>query len=69
MSRKKYKYYFMASGLIAAMFAYFIFSLPDGKLHVFFLDVGQGDAALVRTPSGGFILIDGGPDAVLRAYA
>ncbi len=35
--------------------------LPDGKLHVAFLDVGQGDAALVRTPAGHRVLVDGGP--------
>jgi competence protein ComEC len=33
-----------------------------GRLVVDFLDVGQGDAALIRTPSGQIILIDGGPD-------
>jgi competence protein ComEC len=36
---------------------------PDGKLHVSFLDVGQGDAMLIQTPSGQNILIDGGPDS------
>ena len=30
-------------------------------LTVHFLDVGQGDAALLRTPAGRWILIDGGP--------
>ncbi|HWA16327.1 MAG TPA: ComEC/Rec2 family competence protein, partial [Gemmatimonadales bacterium] len=30
-------------------------------LTVYFLDVGQGDAAAVRTPLGHWILIDGGP--------
>jgi len=32
----------------------------DGRLHVTFLDVGQGDAALVRTPHGASVLIDAG---------
>jgi beta-lactamase superfamily II metal-dependent hydrolase len=37
------------------------FSLPDGKLHLVFCNVGQGDAVLL---SKGFsqMLIDGGPD-------
>lgn len=33
---------------------------PDGKLHVDFLDVGQGDAALLTMPDGTTLLIDGG---------
>lgn len=36
--------------------------LPDGKLHVNVLDVGQGDAILITTPSSQRILLDGGPD-------
>jgi len=36
-------------------------SLPDGKLHVVFFDVGEGDAIFVQTPRGQQILIDGGP--------
>lgn len=40
--------------------------LPDpNQLKVYFLDVGQGDSALIRTPSGNDILIDGGPDATV----
>jgi competence protein ComEC len=35
---------------------------PDGRLHVTFLDVGQGDAIFVETPGGVQMLIDGGPE-------
>ena len=37
-------------------------TMPDDKLHVSFLDVGQGDAILIQTPGHQNILIDGGPD-------
>jgi len=37
-------------------------SLPDGKLHVVFFDVGQGDAIFIQSPTGQQVLIDGGPD-------
>lgn len=40
----------------------FLFFLPDGKLHIFFCDVGQGDAAYIRAPNNQDMLIDGGPD-------
>lgn len=37
-----------------------VLSLPDGKLHITFLDVGTSDAILIETPSGDTILINGG---------
>ena len=40
-----------------------VLALPDGLLHVAFLDVGQGDAILVTIPDGRQMLIDGGPTA------
>ena len=41
---------------------------PSGPM-VLFLDVGQGDSALLMGPSGEVVLIDGGPDpAVLRGH-
>lgn len=35
-------------------------TLPDGQLHIYFLDVGQGDGILIQTPSGRQVLVDGG---------
>jgi competence protein ComEC len=37
-----------------------LLSLPDGRLHLYFLDIGQGDGILIQTPSGHQVLIDGG---------
>ena len=35
----------------------------DGRLHVVFEDVGNGDSVLIISPSGRQVLVDGGPDA------
>ncbi|MEA3407779.1 MAG: DNA internalization-related competence protein ComEC/Rec2 [Chloroflexota bacterium] len=52
--------------LVLVLIAVLIWSaactLPDGNLHLYALDVGQGDALLLRTPGGRVILVDGGPD-------
>lgn len=54
------------SAVLLAVFAAIIifhpFSAPrpDGRLRVDFLDVGQGDAALVTFPNGETLLVDGG---------
>jgi len=47
-------------GLILLLAA--IVSLPDGRLHLVFCDVGQGDAAYIKMPDNQDVLIDGGPD-------
>jgi competence protein ComEC len=39
---------------------------PDGRLRVDFLDVGQGDSALVTFPDGETILVDGGGSISFR---
>jgi competence protein ComEC len=51
----------VAAGIVVVLVAVALVQLPDGKLHVYFLDVGQGDAIFVVTPQGRQILIDGGP--------
>jgi competence protein ComEC len=47
--------------LLAVALAFVVAQQPDGRLHLWVLDVGQGDATLVRTPGGRTALIDGGP--------
>jgi competence protein ComEC len=39
-----------------------ILGSPGDRLSVTFLDVGQGDAILIRSPAGHNILVDGGPN-------
>jgi beta-lactamase superfamily II metal-dependent hydrolase len=47
--------------LLAALLALAWRARPDGRLHVIFLE-GKGDAALIQTPAGGYVLLDGGSD-------
>ncbi|MDB5194528.1 MAG: Competence protein ComEC [Parcubacteria group bacterium] len=35
---------------------------PSDLLHVYFLDIGQGDSIFIDSPAHGRILLDGGPD-------
>jgi competence protein ComEC len=50
----------LATAAIAVLVWAIAVSRPDGQLHVWFLDVGDGSAALIQTPNGASILIDGG---------
>ena len=59
----------LAIGVVSVWSLYF--SLPDGRLRILILDVGQGEAVLVQTPSGVRVLIDSGPSGrgIARALA
>jgi len=46
--------------LLAVLVSYTAVTMPDDDLHVSFIDVGQGDAVLIRKGSRQ-ILVDGGP--------
>ncbi|MCK4900343.1 MAG: ComEC/Rec2 family competence protein, partial [Anaerolineales bacterium] len=36
-------------------------SAPDGRLHISVLDVGSGEAVLIQSPTGRYLLVNGGP--------
>ncbi|MBM3205696.1 MBL fold metallo-hydrolase [Candidatus Shapirobacteria bacterium] len=58
---KIFKEPFFWLGLLLLLVWAAVFSLPDGNLHLYFCQVGQGDAILV-TYRQTQVLIDGGPD-------
>ncbi|MBN2186716.1 MAG: MBL fold metallo-hydrolase, partial [Dehalococcoidia bacterium] len=60
--RGHWKWLTLALLVIAILVWSAVLTAPDDKLHVSFLDVGQGDAIFIQTPSRQNILIDGGPD-------
>lgn len=69
MSSRLYKILFFLSILAVVIgMAAFLLSYKQPKdLEIDYLDVGQGDAALIKTPYGQNILVDGGPNStVLR---
>lgn len=64
MSARLYKILLIlgiAACLVAIPLFWFVYNAPK-NLEVDFLDVGQGDAILIKTPAGQNILVDGGPD-------
>ena len=64
MPRKFYKI-LLIFGIAFSLIAIPVFWInfkASSDLEVYFLDIGQGDAILIKTPFGQNILIDGGPD-------
>lgn len=56
--------FFVAFLALAAVGVFFVAARGSAAaFQVTFLDIGQGDAILLRTPAGQDVLIDGGPDA------
>ena len=53
---------FAGAAVAVLLVALTVATLPDGRLHLVMLDIGQGDAILVTAPSGATMLVDGGPD-------
>jgi len=65
----KLRYGYLLSGIITGciLLVSFLSTLPDGKLHIIFCNVGQGDAVYVRFPDGRDMLVDGGPNDMVLA--
>lgn len=64
MQSRQLKLIHLVTLLCLFVFAYStnsIASQKDGLLKIYFLDIGQGDAIFIETPSGFQLLIDGGP--------
>ena len=61
---RRHLYYFPALFIALVLVCFLVwFTTPDGKLKFYVLDVGQGDAIFIETPSKNQILVDGGPNS------
>ena len=56
---KRFLLVWVVGGFVVAGVA--LWQLPDRFFHIWFLNIGQGDAVLIKTPEQHYILIDGGP--------
>lgn len=54
--------------LLAIVPFHVVRTLPDGKLHVYVLDVGQGDAIFIQLPTGEQMLVDTGQDEAVLTH-
>lgn len=62
-NQKITRYVLGGLAIVAILMWLAIVQKPDGNLHVYFLDIGQGDSIYVRTMNNYDILVDGGPDS------
>lgn len=65
--RENLHWYILGVLFAAAVLIWYAVVAEDraGKLTVAFLDVGQGDAIFIESPTGAQMMIDGGPGAVM----
>lgn len=61
--KRVFVYIFTSVLFLTGIFLYQQSRLNDGKFHLVFCDIGQGDAIFMRTPKGVDILVDGGPSS------
>lgn len=60
---KKFLLLLSLSAIVLFIFGVWqVVTFNDGKLHVVFCDVGQGDGILLKTPNNSYMLFDSGPD-------
>lgn len=58
--KRLFRFAQLASLVALALLLSGLIRQPDGKLHVSFLDAGQGNGVLMESPRGAVILVDGG---------
>ena len=60
-SRKSFKLWTVSFFVLTNFFIFYVvWAETPGKLKVYFLDVGQGDAIFIKSPNGNKMLVDGG---------
>jgi len=65
--RKNLHWYILGFLFGCTLFIWYAVAWEDrgGKLTVAFLDIGQGDAIFIESPTGAQMMIDGGPGAIV----